>query len=196
MMVDRERRNYWVDILQGVLQQQALPDFSAWRVKCKDESLSSIITELQERLMMTLPVRPDADMERQMIDINRHSIERAILLLRSDQELPREPWTVGNTWFPAGLLVGVSSLVLWRILDSDVMKWTTIIVLGAVIAFLWVASIGFHILYGWQIFQVRILRRDFTKTAIAADEADCWPFVSADAHQMELVASNEAAQNS
>ena len=195
-MVDREQRNNWAEMLQNFLQQPSLSAVSGWKADSNDNTLSEVITELQERLTIVLPVRPQADIQQQAIETTRGTIERVILLLRSNHEFPPERWTLENTWFPCSLGVSISCLLLSGLFESQLLHWMAFVVLGTVIAFLWVTSIGFYIMCCWQIFQVRILRRDLTSKAVDADQRDFWPFESDKVFRSTVAAFNKTAQNS
>ena len=195
-MVDRQQRDDWAERLQNFLHRPSLSAVSEWNVDGNDRTLCEVISELQERLSVVLPVRPEPDIEQQQIDTCCSSIERTVLLLRSDHEIPCEPWTLENTWFPCSLGTGIVSLLLSGRFESEFLRSLAFIILGAVAAVLTIVSIGFYAICCWQIIQVRILRRDLTSRAVQADQDDFWPFESQKALQCAAAAFNRTSQHS
>ena len=179
-MIDRASRNHWVHQLSKLPSETSSADeVSGWDIPNQaDHSLNTIIEDLQQSLLMQLPTSAITDLGKQALEVHQHAIQRTILFLQTDLELPADDWSPGNLWLPFGIGSGVISLIVSQFTATRIVQTLGIALIAITVGIVWACyGIG-SLLMGWHIFQVRILRRDLTKQTIAADERNCWPFES------------------
>ncbi len=225
-MIDRPSRDHWVQkLVELSTDSSPMGTVIEWQLPGRsDRSLVTIIEEIQEVLLMQLPVsaasnhtvnyadegpqreqtelcgsiptsqiRPQEKLMspgQKAIEVRRHTIDRAILFLRSDYELPMESWSVSNLWIPLGIGGGIACLVAAELSELRSLKQFGFGLLICTLGIIWLCYGLGQLLMGWHIFQVRILRRDLTAFAIATDANQCWPFNS---HEDLAAARNKVA---
>lgn len=193
-VIDRHARDKLIALLESLLNGESkkgsLSRPEVYKaVKSRDKSVSQIHRELCDTQLFRLPLSPRDDLS-ELAEYERPTLERTVLFLRSDltYQEPNEGWnwlivlmTAGGITFFVLLIAVIATdgrvtdethTLLWRIMLTGFAAW-----MGPLV----VAYDGFLLLAGYQIFCVRVLRKDYSAVKPLAD--DYWPFLSREQYE-------------
>ena len=139
-MVNHRAREYWIGVLRQLLLKTSVDGVCEWDIRSDDKSIVALLEDLQQSLLLFLPMSPEGILEHQVIDAHRCSIERAIVFLKAGCEFPPKPW-ISKWWFSLTLVVGVAAMFVGERWGFSFFSLLSVGLLGGLVLVLWLGSL-------------------------------------------------------